>query len=236
MNQHLSLLSVPAPLDPEALLRALDEEHANVLRAAKEWGMGTDQPFAVFVETLLQAQRRLAMFSLAFVGEVNRITADARQAAEDDLAGHKQVLKNSMGLLAELRRLVTTTVSDAQDERRTLDRSMKDAVLPMMFKALEKPLVIEAMRHRDTSAIGMVTLWTAIGGLLVLFGFSVSVWNDWTGSARLDHLRVAVARCQAGEAGEAVEDANKERYCLLRSLLPRDYVPVRAAEAEARSR
>lgn len=88
MNQHLSLLPVPGLLDPEALLRALDEEHANVLRAARDWGMGTDQPFAVFVETLLQTQRRLAVFSLAFVGEVNRITANARQAAEDDLARH----------------------------------------------------------------------------------------------------------------------------------------------------
>ncbi len=236
MDQIPSSLPAPDPFDPQKLLRILEEGQAKLLLAAQEWGMTGDQPFANFVAALLQTQRRFAETNLAGLTDLHRLIANARLLTEGDILRQKQIAAETARLMVELRQLVTSIVSDAQEERRTLNRSMLDAVLLGIFKALEKPLGYRAIQHRNNTLVGLSGLSLAAGGLLVVFGYGLSVWNDWTGSARLDHLRVAVARCEAGEAGEAVEDANKVRYCLLCSLLPRDYVPVRAAETEARSR
>ena len=193
-----------------------DEE---LRQAADRWGVRREHPEAAFVDTMIASHSALGELLVAFVGDMEVIVAEQRQAARDEFARQHSAREESYNQIG----VMQSVVRSLDVEKARLASEMLEKAIPQIAEGVKEAVTIRQVWVARGRAIQQALMVAAAAVGLFVGGYSMRTVQVWgmSDAALRDNEGIAVCK-----ATTPWRDKDGMRLCRLDAFT--------ASEAEAK--
>lgn len=143
-----------------------DEE---LRRAAENWGVRREHPEAAFVDTLIASHSEMGELLGAFVGDMEVIVTEQRQAAKDEFARHHSAREESLHQIG----VMQSVVRSLDVEKARMASEMLKEAIPLIAKGVREAVTVREVWVARGRTIQQALFVAAAAVCLFVGGYSL---------------------------------------------------------------
>ena len=144
-------------------------------QAAENWGVRREHPEAAFVDTLIASHSEMGELLGAFVGDMEIIVAEQRQAATDEFARHHSAREEAQQQIA----VMQSVVRSLDVEKTRMAGEMLERAIPLLAKGVKEAVAVREVWVARGRTIQQALMVAAAAVGLFVGGYSLRTVQVW---------------------------------------------------------